>query len=260
MVSKTILDGKMKVYEDGSVFKEKNGEWIQAKIHNTSRDGRYQAVCLQVDKRQKHFYVHRLIAEAFIPNPLNKPQVNHKDGNPKNNCADNLEWVTAKENIVHAYREELINSMRKMEPCKICGQPTGAKDFICTACKKTEMLEAKKEIKNQKIIDELSGINFSVLTNLEKATVKLRQQFLTYEEISILMGCTRQCVDQRIKNALMKSGTPKVSKSLKNDILRVKNRIERKKLKLKHLNDEANILFDEIEFLEGQIPKEYTAD
>ena len=45
--------------------------------------------------------VHRLMAEVFIPNPLNKKEVNHKDGNPKNNLADNLEWVTHFENQTH---------------------------------------------------------------------------------------------------------------------------------------------------------------
>lgn len=52
----------------------------------------------------KNIRVHRLVAEAFIPNPENKREVNHKDGNHFNNAADNLEWVSGSENCIHAYR------------------------------------------------------------------------------------------------------------------------------------------------------------
>lgn len=59
---------------------------------------------LTVNGKSKTFQVHRLVGKAFIPNPQNKPEINHKDLNPKNNHISNLEWVTTSENISHFIR------------------------------------------------------------------------------------------------------------------------------------------------------------
>lgn len=69
---------------------------------------RYYKVALPYNKKQKDFLVHRLIALVFIPNPDNKPYVNHIDGNRLNNAVNNLEWNTHAENMQHAYRNNLI--------------------------------------------------------------------------------------------------------------------------------------------------------
>jgi len=63
----------------------------------------YLCVTLKKDGKDKNPVVHRLVAKAFVPNPYNKPMVNHKDCNKGNNEASNLEWCTAGENIKHAY-------------------------------------------------------------------------------------------------------------------------------------------------------------
>lgn len=56
---------------------------------------------------KKLCFVHRLVAQKYVPNPDNKPQVNHKDGNKLNNCADNLEWVSNQQNRDHAIKNGL---------------------------------------------------------------------------------------------------------------------------------------------------------
>lgn len=68
----------------------------------------YYRVVLSQNQQSKSITVHRLVANAFVPNPKNKPCVNHIDGNKLNNNPNNLEWVTQSENMLHAYKTGLI--------------------------------------------------------------------------------------------------------------------------------------------------------
>lgn len=72
-------------------------------LKSTKHKDRYPTVCFTQDGRKRVFLVHRLVANAFIPNPDEKPQVNHKNGNKDDNRASNLEWVTGSENQKHSY-------------------------------------------------------------------------------------------------------------------------------------------------------------
>jgi hypothetical protein len=69
----------------------------------------YHATTLYLDKEQKKYHIHRLVAQAFIPNPENKREVNHINGNKSDNTVVNLEWATRKENVQHCYSSGLKN-------------------------------------------------------------------------------------------------------------------------------------------------------
>lgn len=74
----------------------------------------YYRVDLYRDGKRKTRRVHRLVSEAFIDNPEDKPQINHKDGNKSHNNFDNLEWVTPSENMKHAFETGLSKPSRSM--------------------------------------------------------------------------------------------------------------------------------------------------
>ena len=88
-----------KKYKEGAILKPK-------------KDGkdRYLMICLSNNGSQKYYLIHRLVAQAFIQNPNNKEEVNHIDGNKKNNNVENLEWVTHSENIRHAFENNLTDT------------------------------------------------------------------------------------------------------------------------------------------------------
>lgn len=73
----------------------------------------YVATCLYMNGDSRIAYIHKLVALAFIPNPNGKTQVNHKDGNKKNNRLENLEWVTPRENTIHALETGLCGEKQK---------------------------------------------------------------------------------------------------------------------------------------------------
>ena len=74
----------------------------------------YMRVIMHKDKKQKKFLVHRLVAQAFIPNPLGLPQVNHKDCDVQNNKAENLEWCDARYNTTYGdAKKKMIDTKRR---------------------------------------------------------------------------------------------------------------------------------------------------
>jgi hypothetical protein len=88
-----------KISEDGQVYSIRRSKFLKPRL---SMDG-YRRVCLCNDTKRFEFRVSRLVAEAFIPNPDNKLQVNHKDYNTLHDYIDNLEWCNNYENAHYSY-------------------------------------------------------------------------------------------------------------------------------------------------------------
>ena len=83
---------------------------VKEKITQGTINGGYRRICLTKNKVEKNKHIHKLVAEAFIPNPNNYSYVNHIDGNKQNNYIDNLEWCTLYQNNTHAYKTGLRKS------------------------------------------------------------------------------------------------------------------------------------------------------
>lgn len=94
-------EGLYKITTDGRVYSARKKNWLLPSYSHG-----YMIVNLWKDKKSIPKKVHRLVAEAFIPNPYNKPQVNHLDERRDNNRVENLEWATAEENINWGTRTE----------------------------------------------------------------------------------------------------------------------------------------------------------
>lgn len=91
----------------------RNGTVKSVHILSYSMNKGRKRVTLSKDDECRQFQVHRLVAEAFIPNPDNKPEVNHIDGDPGNNNVSNLEWATRSENHIHRVYKLNSNSLKE---------------------------------------------------------------------------------------------------------------------------------------------------
>lgn len=136
-----VANGRFAVYEDGTINEIVE---VPAKLYDSNGYCRVYA-------NGQGYLVHRLVAEAFIPNPDDKPQVNHKDGNKRNNSVANLEWATQSENTQHAYDSGLM--------------PKGRRKNTCNGNALKVMRKAKGMTQND--LAEITGVNRVLIANYE---------------------------------------------------------------------------------------------
>lgn len=128
-----IVYDNYNISEDGVLTNRKGHE-----IKPYLKQG-YKYVVIRYRGTNVNKAVHRIVAEAFIPNPDGKPQVNHKDGNKLNNTVSNLEWATAQENTRHSitvlkrdHQKGLRHPVRIVETCQEFDSRAACADFLHT--------------------------------------------------------------------------------------------------------------------------------
>jgi len=147
------FDGLYKVNEFGEIYKlTTNG--LKKMKNQIDKDG-YEVLNFKFGGKVIGRKVHRLVAQYYIPNPLNKRCVNHIDGIKTNNKVDNLEWVTHSENMIHATKLGLAKNKGELNPM------AKLKDT-----QRDDIIKLRKEGKKLKEIANLYGISFQHVSDL----------------------------------------------------------------------------------------------
>lgn len=140
-------------------FPRKGGFKNKTILKNGKSKKNYAQISLSENGKKTCKKIHRLVAQAFIPNPENKPEINHKDGVKANNHVDNLEWCTNQENIDHAIKNGLRGGLFV----------SGSKHFKALFCEE-EVLEIRDKYKNfeysQKELAERYRVSKSAISSI----------------------------------------------------------------------------------------------
>ena len=195
MQHRTIENGLLKVYVNGDIYFKNDNKWTLLKQYEASYNRKYRSVYYKEEGMKRRGYVHRFVAKAFIPNPENKPQVNHIDGNPSNNNVGNLEWVTSSENIKHAFAIGLCTK----RTCAICGKEGFGNTELCRECSARIKSRIPAAIRNYKrvgeYIDALGKIDIEELSSLQAKIALHLISGKGYAEIGAIKGMSKQNIN-----------------------------------------------------------------
>lgn len=135
---KEMLQGTYRITSDGALYRKTPKGWVKRKTWLNNKG--YECIDIRRNKQRKHYLVHRLVAQAFIPNPEGLTEVNHKDENKLNNCVDNLEWCTHSYNNTYGTKIERFKETFK----KICQEQGGPRQQACICLETGERFNGAK--------------------------------------------------------------------------------------------------------------------
>lgn len=151
-------EGLYQISNQGNVKSSHSGAIVKQQVM-----GGYKYVSLHKEKKLRTHRVHRLVAQAFIPNPESKPQINHINGIKTDNRADNLEWCTQSENMKHAYENGLqIANTEKANEAK-----RKLNDAQVAEIKR--LLESGQSTRS---IAKMFGVGKTLISNINRGKVK----------------------------------------------------------------------------------------
>lgn len=148
------FEGLYAVTSCGRVWSYKSNKFLNPNVH---RNG-YTSVCLYKDRKQHRVLVHRLIAEAFIPNPDNLPEVNHLDENKEHNWINNLEWSTVKYNRNYGTRNARSGENHRIKV--MCVETKEVFDSLTDCERKTGCDRSHISKQMRGIIKHVKGLHF----------------------------------------------------------------------------------------------------
>ena len=124
------FENSYKISNDGQVYSIPRNGTKGGILKPTKQKNGYYFIHLRNKNKKINTGIHRLVAEAFIPNPENKPTVNHKDGNKGNNNVENLEWATYKEQLEHSLKLGLRKSQCNIQRKAVVILPNNDKIYF----------------------------------------------------------------------------------------------------------------------------------
>ncbi len=209
-------EGLYMVSNKGRIKSLRNKNGVEIMRQRTDRA--YCSVSLKVNQKSKIFFVHRLVAMAFVPNPFNYPEVNHKDEDKKNNNADNLEWCTRSYNINYGTRparysqkmkgrkltEEQIEQMRQRTTAFFKNQEN--KEKFRTIMQSPEHRH-KQSLSHmgrklpESAIKKLSAINSKAVMCVETGVI-----YQSIKEASLVSGINNSGIAKCCKGVFNKAG------------------------------------------------------